>query len=87
MMDLSRESMLAEYRRLCAERDAAYARTAPLELELAAANAAAEAARLRAAELAGQIDDTLGREKWIDLKYRIGVLARALGSVPHEVKA
>ncbi len=68
----------ARYDELCALRDEVNEKNAPLEAQLDAANAEAEAARLRAQELADQIDDNRGRALWIAMKKEIGVLAKAL---------
>ncbi len=66
------------YAELCALRDSVNATNAPLEAELEQVNAAAEAARVRAAEIAAQIDANRGGQAWIDLKRDIGALARSL---------
>lgn len=68
------------YDELCAMRDEVNAKNAPLEEQLAAANAEAEAARLRADRIAAQIDENRGRESWIALKKDIRVLAAGLTS-------
>jgi len=68
-----------QYDLLCAQRDALYAKVQPLEDELTAVNAQAEVARLKAAELASQIDATLG-QGFIALKKQIGALARVLSA-------
>ena len=63
------------------------AKNEPLERQLDAANADVAAAQERANALAAQIDANRGGQKWIDMKYQIGVLARALGRVPRETEA
>jgi len=68
----------ALYTDLCAQRDAVNAKNAPLEAELDRANAECEKWRVKALELAAQIDDNRGREKWLDLKRQIGQLAPAM---------
>ena len=70
--------MPERYAALCGLRDHIYAATAPLQAELDAANAECEAARVKAAGIANQIEVIWGREKWIALKKEIGVLAKAL---------
>lgn len=72
------ESMLARYRELCAQRDAVYAKTAPLEAKLDKENAAAEKHRVEAQSIAAEIDATLGGAAWIELKKEIASLARFL---------
>lgn len=72
------EKLQTRYAELCAKRDEVNARNAPLETELDGANAAAEAARVRAQALADQIDDNRGRAAWLELKSEIAALARAL---------
>lgn len=66
------------YAELCALRDKVSAAAAPLQVKLDDANARCEAARVEAAEIAEQIEQVWGKEKWIALKKEIGVLARAL---------
>ena len=73
-----KESLQEQYAALCAERDRVNALNAPIEAALEKANAECEAARVRAEQLAAQIDDNRGREKWIALKKDIGTLAVAL---------
>ena len=67
-----------EYTAACAEREAVHATNAPIEAELDKANAEAEAARVRANELAAQIDANRGGQVWLDLKRRIGRLANSI---------
>ena len=86
-MDLSRDNLLKSYRELCATRDAVNAKNEPLERQLDAANARAAAAKQEADAIAAQIDANRGGQKWLDLKYQIAVLARALGRVPRETEA
>lgn len=71
-------ALKAEYDAACAERDAVNAANAPLEAELERANTQIEALRGQAAELAARIDDARGRERWLELKKRIGRLAEGL---------
>lgn len=59
-------------------RDGVNAANAPLEAQLEQANLRAEAARLEAESLAGQIDDNRGRRAWFDLKREIADLTKAL---------
>jgi hypothetical protein len=72
------EGMLARYNDLCARRDAVYAKQKPLEEALAKANAECEAARIKAASLAAEIDKEFGQD-WFALKKEIALLARNLG--------
>lgn len=67
-----------EYAAACAERDVVNATNAPIEAALEQANAEAEAARMRANELAAQIDANRGGQVWLDLKRRIGRLANSI---------
>lgn len=77
-MEQARAALQADYDAACAERDAVNAINAPIEAELEKANAEAEAARVKAQELAAQIDANRGHEKWLDLKRRIGRMAEGL---------
>lgn len=65
---------------LCALRDSVNAANAPLEAQLESLNLQAESFRLQAAEVAAQIDDNRGREKWIALKREIRILTEATAS-------
>ena len=67
-----------EYAAACAERDAVNATIVPIHAALQKANAEAEAARVRALELAAQIDAARGGQAWLDLKRRIGRLANSI---------
>lgn len=82
----ARASLLAQYRGLCAERDAAYERAAPHERELAKANAEAEAARLRAEALARKVEEAWGPDH-VERKRKIGKLADLLRFIPHDTGA
>lgn len=66
------------YADLCAQRDEVNAKNAPLEADLEKANAECEKWRVKARDIAAQIDGNRGREKWIDLKRQIGQLAPAM---------
>lgn len=65
----------AEYESMCAERDRRNGLNVELQKELDVANAQAEAARIRAAGLADQIEQNWGRGGWIVLKKRIRMFA------------
>jgi hypothetical protein len=71
-------SLETQYDELCAKRDHVNALNAPLEAELARVCADGEALRIRAAEIAAQIDDNRGREAWLALKRDIRILAPAI---------
>lgn len=73
----SEENMLAEYKTLTSQRDASYAKVAPLKEKLDTVNALTEKYRQEAADLAGQIGVALGAEHLV-LKKEIASLARAL---------
>lgn len=75
---MSIETLKAQYRDLCAQRDAKNAEVAPLLEALAAANARAEEAQQAANAIAQQISDARGGQKWLDLKKEIATLANAL---------
>lgn len=77
----ARKAMIEQYHALCAERDAGYARAAPIEKELAKANAEAEAARLRAQALARKVDEAWGPGHG-ERKRKIGKLADLLRFIP-----
>lgn len=66
----------ARYQELCAQRDAVNEQNAPLEAQLAAANAEVMAAQDRANALAAEIDNNRGRDAWIAMKKEIGILAK-----------
>lgn len=70
-------ALQAEYQTACAARDAINATNAPIQAQLDQANAEAESARVRAAELAAQIEANWG-PGWVDLKSRIGRLANSI---------
>jgi len=72
------ESILSRYRHLCAERDAAYARAKPVEMALDAQNAVVEAERLKAMDLARQVEEAWGPEH-LAIKREISLLAKLLG--------
>lgn len=85
-MAFNRTELLARYHELCAQRDATYAKSAPLQAELDAANAECEAARQKAAALSAQIDAVWGGAAWLDMKKEIADIARFLGKIaPREV--
>lgn len=71
-------SLQQQYDDLCAKRDAVNALNAPLEAQLAAVCAEAEALRIRAAEIAAMIDANRGGEAWLELKRDIRILAPAM---------
>ena len=68
----------AIYAELCAKRDAVNEQNAPIEIELAKANAEAEKWRLAAQALAAKIDENRGAQEWLNLKRTIGQLAPAM---------
>lgn len=75
-MDIVRD----RYAHLCALRDAALAKAAPVQAKLDAANERCEAARREAMQLAAEIQNIKGGgEAWLALKKEIGQLARLLG--------
>lgn len=69
-----------QYDKLCADRDATYAKVQPLEDELTAVNAQAEQLQLRALELAGKIEAGWGGASWLAKKKQIAALAKALSA-------
>lgn len=75
-----------QYDKLCAQRDAKYAKVQRLEDELARVNAERDALRVKAGEIAAQIDRELGGSAWLQLKKQIAALARAL-SAPNGILA
>lgn len=81
-IDNARAALEQEYAEACAQRDAVNAKVAPLRAALDGINGQAEQLRLKAADLAAQIDvDRGGGEAWLALKQRIGKLASALMSI------
>lgn len=68
----------ARYEQLCARRDEANAKAAPLMAQLEAANARAQEAQNEANALAAKIQEIRGGEAWIPLKKEIGILAKTL---------
>lgn len=77
----TKEEAARRYYDLCDQRDAAYARAAPIEATLAEANARCEAARLEAGELAAEVEAAWGPDH-LALKTEIAGLARFLGKIP-----
>lgn len=82
MTQFTKEAMAARYHELCAQRDAVNAKTAPLQAELDAANAAAQEASNKAAAIAAQIQAARGGSAWVDMKKEIGLIATALKTIP-----
>lgn len=81
-MAFNRNELLARYHELCAQRDATYAKSAPVQAQLDAANAECDAARLKAARLSAEIDAIWGGAAWLDMKKEIADIARFLGKIP-----
>lgn len=77
-MEFTEQNLKARYDELCAKRDAVYAKQKPLEDALAKANAEAEAARVKAAEIAAQIDAQWVEANWFALKKEIALIAKTL---------
>jgi uncharacterized coiled-coil DUF342 family protein len=77
-MEFTEQKLLERYQQLCAQRDATYAQTAPLEKELEKLNAKAEEFRVKAAEVASQIDALLDANHFAR-KKEIALLAKTLG--------
>lgn len=75
------QSMQDRYAELCHQRDAVNAKNDPIEAKLAKINAQVCSLQEEARKLAAQIDDNRGREKWLELKKEIAMLARALSGV------
>lgn len=73
------DAMLTRYNELKAKVEEVYKKNEPLEEALAKANADAEAARLRAVEIAAEIDTNFGGQSWLALKKEVALLARNLG--------
>ncbi|MBK8772455.1 MAG: hypothetical protein IPM06_18815 [Rhizobiales bacterium] len=69
--------MVARYDLLNAVVEATYAKTAPIQTKLDAENARAESARIRAVELADQIENIWGAD-WIATKREIGLIAKRM---------
>lgn len=67
-----------QYLEACAQRDAIYAKHQPLEGQVAQLSAQIEELRAQQAKIVAQIDADLG-VPFLQLKKRIGVMARALG--------
>lgn len=80
-MKFDHDTLVARYYELCDERDAVYKITDPIQLELDAANAEMEAARVKALELAAKIDAVWGPD-WIAKKKEIAQIARFLFKIP-----
>lgn len=74
----TRENLQARYTELCAKRDEVNLRAAPLQRDLDAANAEAQAANARARKLADAIQALRGGQEWLELKREIGLIAKAL---------
>lgn len=81
------DNLKAMYAELCAERDRRNALNVDLQRELDEVNALAEKARLRAMELAAQIEKNWGGAEWIEMKKQIGLLAKALSKPDGKEKA
>lgn len=80
-MAFNRTELLARYHQLCELRDATYAKSAPVQAQLDAANAECEAARLKAAQLSAEIDAIWGGPAWLEMKKEIADIARFLGKI------
>lgn len=76
-----RSQMAGIYYKLCDERDAAYARAAPLEKKLAQACEATNAARAVEMDLAAQVEKAWGPNH-LAIKKEIANIARALVKIP-----
>ncbi len=76
-MEFTEEKLLQRYQELCAQRDLTYSKTAPLEKELEKLNAKAEEYRLKAAEVAAEIDKHLDAAHFTR-KKEIALIARTL---------
>ena len=72
------QSVKDHYDKLCAERDATYAKVDPLEKELNKINAEIGALQAKANAFAAKIEDSWGGAGWISKKKEIAKLARAL---------
>lgn len=72
------QSVKDHYDKLCAERDATYAKVDPLEKELDKVNAEIGALQAKANDLAAKIEEGWGGAAWIAKKKEIAKLARAL---------
>lgn len=79
-MEFTEQKLLERYEILCKKRDSVYKKNEPLEKELEIWNKKAEEARVKAAEIADQIDKNFGSD-WFVMKKEIATLARALGRV------
>lgn len=77
-MSNSIDTLQAEYKRKCAERDRVKALVEPLLAKREKASLRSEAARLEAQAISAQISEARGGEKWIVLKREIGALANAI---------
>jgi uncharacterized coiled-coil DUF342 family protein len=77
----SNQEMLKRYYELCDQRDAIYEQVQPLEDQLSGVNAQIEPLRIKALELATQIDSQMGRN-FIDIKQEIRQIASYLGRIP-----
>ena len=78
MDTLTEDKLFARYKELCAERDATYSKTAPLEKKLEEINTQAQALLKSGREIAAQIDEHLDAAHFAR-KKEIAFLARALG--------
>lgn len=76
-----RGKLVDAYYALCDQRDATYAKAAPVEAELAKASAAVQAAQAVESDLACQVEAIWGPD-WLALKREIANLARSLGRIP-----
>lgn len=76
-----RAQMAETYHALCDQRDAAYAKAAPVQAELDKAITATQACQATELALAKQIEDIWGPDHFA-LKKEIGRLAAALGKIP-----
>lgn len=77
-MEFTEKNLKARYDELCAKRDAVYASQKSLEADLAVFNAEAESARVKAAEIAAQIDAQWVEANWFALKKEIALIAKTL---------
>lgn len=78
---------LARYYALCDQRDAVNKANEPIEAELTKVNDQINALQSKALELANNIDEARGRDKWLKLKSEIAFLARGLGRIPPRAAA
>lgn len=76
-----RSKMLGMYYQLCDQRDAVYAKAAPIEAQLAEASLRVQDAKAVETALAEQVEAIWG-PNWFDLKREISRLAASIGRIP-----